>query len=65
MLNKNKLRAVFAEKGVSQKEVAQKIGISEATFSRKLKNGKFGIDEAEKMIKLLDIKEPLPIFFAK
>nr|DAH92812.1 MAG TPA: hypothetical protein [Caudoviricetes sp.] len=38
--------------------------MSPKTFSMKLKKRVFGSDEIEKMIKLLDIKDPMPIFFA-
>jgi transcriptional regulator with XRE-family HTH domain len=52
------------EKGMTQKIVAEKIGMSEKTFSVKMNNGKFGLDEAERMIKLLDIDQPVKYFFA-
>ena len=65
MLDKNALRAEIVRNGLTQKEVAKKLGISEKTFIYKMKNSSFGIVEVEKMITLLNIKKPLEIFFAK
>ena len=57
-MNVAKLRGIISERGMSQREVAKAIGISEKTFYTKMKNGKFGTDEAEKMIDLLRIDNP-------
>ncbi len=65
MLNPNMLRAKIAENGMTQKEVASRIGMSEKTFSLKIKNGKFGLDEADQLIKLLNIDRPELVFFAQ
>ena len=64
MINTNELKACIVRKGMTQGEVANHLEISPKTFYNKLKKGVFGSDEIEKMIKLLDIKEPLTIFFA-
>lgn len=64
MINANLIRAKIMEKGMTQKIVAEKIGMSEKTFSVKMNNGKFGLDEAERMIKLLEIDQPIKYFFA-
>lgn len=64
MLNQNLLRAKIAENGMTQEEVARRIGMTAKTFSLKIKNGKFGLDEAERMIELLKIDKPQLIFFA-
>ena len=63
MINANKIRARIVELGMTQKQVAEKIGMSEKTFSVKMNNGKFGLDEAEKMIKVLKIDKPDKYFF--
>lgn len=65
MIDRAKLRAAWVAKGMKQSEVAKKIGMSDVTFSRKMKSGVFGTDEAEKMLNLLDIQNPAEIFFAK
>ena len=64
MINANKIRARIVELGMTQKEVAEKIGMSEKTFSVKMNNGKFGLDEADKMINVLKIEQPDKYFFA-
>lgn len=64
MLNQNLLRAKIAENGMTQEEVARRIGMTAKTFSLKIKNGKFGLDEAERMIELLKIDKPQLVFFA-
>lgn len=64
MLDKNALKAEIARQGLTQKQVATELGISEKTFISRMKRGVFGTDEAEKLIVLLKIKDPMPIFFA-
>ena len=63
MINANLIRAKIVEQGMTQAQVAEKIGMSPKTFSIKMNNGKFGLDEAEKMIKLLNIERPEKYFF--
>lgn len=64
MLNKNALRAEIVKNGLTQKDVAKMIGISEKTFIARMNKGAFGTDEAEIMIRELKIKNPARIFFA-
>lgn len=64
MINANLIRAKIVEHGMTQKTVAEKIGMSEKTFSIKMNNGKFGLDEVDKMIDLLKIEQPERYFFA-
>ena len=45
-----KLRGVIYERGMSQRQVAVALGMSERTFYTKMKKGVFRTDEAEKMI---------------
>ena len=65
MVDSNKLRGCIVANGKTQEWVAKSIGITPKTFYMKMKKGIFGIDEIEKMIELLDIDDPVPIFFAK
>lgn len=65
MIRTDKLRGVIAERGLSQADVAKAIGIVPKTFYDKMKIGVFGSDEIEKMIDLLEIEDPISIFFAK
>ena len=64
MLNKNALKAEIVRNGLTQKEVAEMIGISEKTFISRMQRGVFGTDEAEIMINRLGIQHPIDIFFA-
>ncbi len=64
MLNKNKLKAEIVKNGMTQKQVAKLLGMSEKTFISRMKRGVFGTDEAETMIKELHIEDPVSIFFA-
>lgn len=64
MINTNKLKGVIIEQGKTQEEVAKSIGITPKTFYLKMKKGIFGSDEIEKMITLLNIEDPVSIFFA-
>lgn len=65
MINVNLLKAKIVEKGYTQAEFCKEICMAESTFIRKMKNGAVTLKEAEKMIELLDIKNPVEVFFAK
>jgi len=64
MILVNELKGCIVAKGLTQEEVANALKITSKTFGKKLKKGVFKSDEIEKMIKLLDIKDPIAIFFA-
>lgn len=65
MVDTNALRGIIVARGLTQEKVAKHIGISPKTFGLKMKKGVFGSDEMEAMIELLNIEDPLSIFFAK
>lgn len=65
MIDTNALRGKIAEKGFSQARVAESIGITPKTFYEKMGRGVFGSDEIEDMIRLLEIDDPVRIFFAE
>ncbi len=65
MIKTDKLKGVIVENGLTQMEVAKRIGITPKTFYEKMKNGVFGSDEIQVMIDLLHIDDPVSIFFAK
>ncbi len=65
MIDTDELRGVIAKNRLSQKDVADMIGVAPKTFYEKMKKGVFGSDEIQIMIDRLDIKEPMKIFFAK
>ena len=65
MIRTDELRGVIAKNGLSQSDVAAKIGVTPKTFYEKMKNGVFGSDEIQIMIDELHIDVPMAIFFAK
>ncbi len=65
MLNVNALRAEIARNGMTQGQVAERIGMTPTTFSSKIRNNGFGMDDADKLIELLGIRNPEAIFFAQ
>lgn len=64
MVDTNRLRGIIAERGTSQRQVANCLGMADKTFYSKMKSGVFGTDEAEQLIQLLHIENPAEIFFA-
>lgn len=65
MVNVIELKAQMVRKKYTQEQLAIELGITSRTLSNKFKNGVFGSDEIEKMISILEIKDPVGIFFAK
>lgn len=65
MVRTDKIRGLMAEKNVSGVDMAKALNIAPKTFYVKMKSGKFGTDEAEIMIDVLEIPNPTEIFFAK
>lgn len=61
----NELKGILAKNGISQAEMARRIGIAPKTFYEKMKIGIFGSDEIQIMIEELNIEKPENIFFAK
>ena len=65
MVDVNALKAEIIRNGYTQKEIAQKLGITPKTFSMRLKRKDLGSDEIEILMELLKITNPVPIFFSK
>lgn len=63
MLNRNKLKGIIAENGLTQKDVANMLNISTKTFYLRMKKGVFGSDEIQVMIDKLHIDNPMDVFF--
>ena len=65
MFNKNRFKAQLALAGMTMRELAEKLDIDESTLYRKVNSeGSFTREEINKMIEILEIKEPMTIFFA-
>ena len=65
MINTNLLRVEWVKKGLTQKQVAERLGISSKTFTSRMKKRVFKSDEIEELINILEIENPMPIFFAE
>lgn len=66
MVNTNKLKAKIVEKGYTQEQLAREMGMTRATFARRMANAEeFDVGEIGIMIEVLDISEGelAPIFF--
>ncbi len=65
-MNTNKIKAKIVERGMTQGEVAEIIGISANSFSRKI-NGKrdFSLSEAISLCSVLNLENPGEIFFER
>lgn len=59
-----KLRGIIVANGMTQEQVASRIGMSPKTFYNKMKKGVFGTDEVLAMIDLLGIDDPADIFLS-
>lgn len=65
MVDVNKLKGLFREKGITIEEAAKIAHISAATMTRRLSTGVFGTDEIDNLVHGLQIDNPESIFFAK
>ena len=65
MIRTDLLRGEIARAGLTQTELAAKLGITYKTFASKMKKGIFNSDEIDAMIEELKIENPVRIFFAK
>ena len=58
MVDKNKLAGAIASKGLTQKKLAEMIGISKNTISAKMNNkSSLDTDEIERICRVLGIKD--------
>lgn len=64
-MNIRKLRGIMAERGYSGTRLAIEADMNIETMRRKLRSGKFGIEEAAKIAEILHIDNPGDIFFDK
>ena len=63
MIKVNELKAEIIKNNLTQADVAKMIGVTPKTFYTQMKRGVFGSDEIQIMIKNLNIKNPMDIFF--
>lgn len=65
MVLTNEIRGKMVARGFTQKQLAEKLEISERTLANKLTKGVFTTTDVEKLIDILKIENPMEIFFAK
>ena len=65
MVRTDLLRGKLAEKGFSQAAIAKELGITPKSFYNKMEKGVFKSDEMYRLIEILNIENPIDIFFAK
>lgn len=65
MIDVDELKGRWVAKRYTQEKIAEYLGISPKTLHLRLKKGVLGSDDIEKLIKLLDIKDPMRVFFAQ
>lgn len=65
MLDVRALKAEMARNGYTQTALAKEVGLTPKTFSTRLKTGDFGAKEIEIIMRVLKLKDPVSIFFAK
>lgn len=64
MVDVNKLKGLIVEKGLTQTEVYNRMGLSKRQWQGRIENKKFDSDDMKKLVDILGIENPSPIFFA-
>ena len=61
----NRLKSEIVKRGFNQGSFCDKINMSQATFSRRMKTGVFKTDEVMRMAKVLNLDDPSTIFLSE
>lgn len=64
MVDTLKIKALVIEHGMTQTEIAKKMGMSRKVWYDRMKKKKFDSEEMYNLIHILHIDNPTPIFFA-
>ena len=64
MIRTQDLKAEIVRNNMTQRDMANILGVTPRTFYARMKKGKFGSDDIKKMIDTLHIDNPKDIFFA-
>lgn len=64
MVDTLKIKALVVERGMTQAEVAEKLGMSRKVWYDRMNKRKFDSEEMYNLIHILGIKNPSEIFFA-
>ena len=65
MIDTKQIQHAMLDNDVTQAQLAKEMGIDVTTLRRKLKNGSFYSTEMDKMIEILNIENPVDVFFAQ
>ena len=65
MYSEANIRAEITRAGKTMAEVADALEITRPTLLRRLREGKLGLDDANRLIEFLGIKNPSYVFFGK
>lgn len=65
MTDINLLKAEIVRNGYNLSTLAEKVGMTVSTLSRRIKKDNFNSNEVTKIIEVLNIDNPTEIFFAK
>ena len=65
MVLTNEIKGKMVARGFTQKQLAEKLEMSERTLANKLTKGVFTTTDVEKLIDILKIENPMEIFFAQ
>lgn len=63
MVDTNKLKATIVERGLTQTEVRNRMGLTKRQWQHRIEKKKFDSDDMLKLVNILDITDPVPIFF--
>lgn len=65
MFNKLEFDAQLARRGMKKYQLAEKLNMTYTNLYRKIESGRFTREEIGKIIDILGITDPVPIFFAE
>ena len=65
MYSEANIRAEITRAGKTMAQVADALQITRPTLLRRLREGKLGLDDANKLIDFLGIKNPAFVFFGR
>ena len=66
MTNSRKIKGLIIEKGMTQKDIASRIGLSRTAFNYKINNKhEFTVSEIMSLCDILDIKDKNVYFFCR
>lgn len=64
MIDTNALKGIIVSSGRTQKQVYETMGMSKRQWENRMQNKKMDSNEIQELIKILNIDNPMPIFFA-